>query len=161
MIAGYAMDEPFPRELLNVYLAVAGLVGSVAARLSSERELRRHRYRLEELVRERTFKLRRANEQLKADLAAAAFDDVPVMAYEHFERIARALFTQANQLSAIAYQNVQQARFITERRRIEEALAEAKELAEAANKTKSLFLANMSHDIRTPLNSVMGMLQLM
>ena len=34
------------------------------------------------------------------------------------------------------------------------------EKAEAANKAKSLFLANMSHDIRTPINGIVGLLKI-
>ncbi len=49
------------------------------------------------------------------DDAAQAFNEVPSMSKERFENVAKALYTLAKQLSTVAYQNVQQARFISDR----------------------------------------------
>ena len=51
-------------------------------------------------------------------------------------------------------------RYIDDEIKLSNDLAKAKDDAEAANRAKSTFLFNMSHDIRTPMNAIMGFTEL-
>ena len=50
---------------------------------------------------------------------------------------------------------------ITERKRGEDILREAKDAAERSGRAKATFLANISHELRTPLNAIIGFSELM
>ncbi|MDM8560401.1 response regulator [Candidatus Parabeggiatoa sp. HSG14] len=70
------------------------------------------------------------------------------------------IFAQCIRLSGHATHFVLIVRNVTERKKNEAQLQQAKEAAEKANRAKSTFLANMSHELRTPLNAILGYTQI-
>lgn len=72
------------------------------------------------------------------EAVAEAVAEVTSMSRERFEHVAQFLFTLANQLSAMAYQNAQQTRIITERQQMEQALKESESRVNEAQKMAGL-----------------------
>lgn len=68
----------------------------------------------------------------------------------------RAIFNEKGQPIMMSGSNMD----ITEIKRAEERVIQAKEQAEQANRAKSEFLSSMSHELRTPLNAILGYTQL-
>ncbi|MCE1247718.1 MAG: PocR ligand-binding domain-containing protein [Firmicutes bacterium] len=61
-----------------------------------------------------------------------ALQEVTVMSTEQFGKVCEALYLMANQMSQMAYQNLQQARFIAERKKYEEAVTLFKTIVETS-----------------------------
>ncbi len=103
--------------------------------------------------------------EIGADEAAfiEAFNEVPGMPKARFQSIAEVLFTLANQLSTLAYQNVQQARFITERRKATEERKRLEQQLAYSQRMDAIgqLAGGIAHDINNILMGIQGNASLM
>ena len=81
----------------------------------------------------------------------------PVDGVKHLQTIGKVMFDE----NGTPYRMIGVSWDITEKKKNEIALQEAREKAEKATRAKSLFLATMSHEIRTPMNAILGFAEIL
>ena len=103
-------------------------------------------------------RLQRDNSLVSVQIEGLATED-----HQGKQRLCRAAvidITQQKRANELAAANEALQAEIAARKQAEASLQEAKGAAEAASEAKSQFLANISHELRTPMNAILGMVDL-
>lgn len=90
-----------------------------------------------------------------------AFDEAQLGTLQRFAAVLSESFRRREDLRRLETSNREMADEIARRELAESQLRQAHEVAVEASQSKSAFLANTSHEIRTPINAIMGMAQVL
>ncbi|SFC13306.1 Signal transduction histidine kinase [Marinospirillum celere] len=102
-------------------------------------------------LQEENLRLQKINQALIERVeAGSSLSEAPYAAFEHAAALAEQVRERTSELTQL---NAQLHLEISERKAMEKSLLEAKQEAEAANLSKSKFLAAVSHDLLQPLNA--------
>ena len=89
---------------------------------------------------------------------------IPTLQYRFIDKNGNWKWVETTMSNLLADENVESIvlnfRDINERKSIEQELIKAKEKVDESNKLKTAFLQNISHEIRTPFNGILGFLEL-
>ncbi|MGA2142331.1 MAG: ATP-binding protein, partial [Brevinematales bacterium] len=159
--------NPLPPDLLG---DVCIMTVDITEIKKNEEELHIARDTLDQQVIERKAELTKTIEELAASrLAAMNMMKDTVKAKNILEITNKKLFKEITGRKRIEKELIRYRDHLEEMVKVrtaelvksEENLRLAKNQAEAANKSKTVFLSSMSHEIRTPLNAILGFSQLM
>lgn len=151
MLIGHATADPLPKELLNIYLAIASLAGTTCERLQNERELNRYRAHLEELVKERTSELGAANKELESFSYSVSHDlRAPLRSIDGFSHAL--LEDYADRLDANGIDSLRRIRSASQRMgRLIDGLLSLSRISRAELRHERVNLSALVHDISREL----------
>lgn len=92
---------------------------------------------------------------------ARDMDEILADAFDNLHQNTAILFAVIVVIGVVSFYAVKLQAEVFARQQAEAELLEARDIAEAATKAKSTFLATMSHEIRTPMNGVMSMAEML
>lgn len=99
MLIGHDDAQALPKDLLNIYLALAGLAGAAAQRKRVELQVRRLNAELEQRVVERTAQLRTANEELLKEILERKRAEEALIRTEKLAATGRLAATMAHEIN--------------------------------------------------------------